>query len=398
VNRRLWQIEAEKQDMRKNLLLRIRNQVEDKQVYKFLYFIMACSLIGLGNCRTSSDRLDGEPLHEVLLRYTPRVGGTNNYRFFMNLDKKLFKKDKWRKEKNERLEGIISIETTEQNGDSYRTKADIRIGNSNLTKEALDAMKSKAEAVRSYELNISDRYVCDKEGIGNLCFTDEPVSPGAEWKGEQLFGFGDLVTVDAPTLMMSYRLVSAIKNKDGRFCVIESTPVKNQIEVPLQIGQLGVQCNAMAKVTAVREDSDAHGKIKVDDILVAINGHKAVTARDWKVLYEKFIGMPDNIGSDIILTIRRDGQEQDVKVKKSYVTLGTMGIEISKGTRKVLFDIDKGIIISDEASPVYSVIYNFFDAFPFVDNFMGASAFEGRANTKLGPRIYYNQWKLNLLQ
>ena len=123
-------------------------------MFKFLYFIMACSLIGFVCCRKSSDIPDGEPLHEVLLRHTPRVGGTNNYRFFMNLDKKMFKKGKWRKENNERLEGIISFETTEKNGDSYRTKADIRIGNSNLTKEALDAMKSKAEAVRSYELNI----------------------------------------------------------------------------------------------------------------------------------------------------------------------------------------------------------------------------------------------------
>lgn len=367
-------------------------------MFKFLCFLMACSLIGLGGCRKSSDRLEGEPLSEVLLRYTPRVGQTLNYKFFMNLDKTFFKDGKWRKEKNERLEGVISIETTERNGDSYRTKADFRIGDSNLTKEAMDVMKDKAEAVRMYELNISDRHVSDEGGTSNLWFPDEPVRPGAEWEGEQPFRFGDLATVDTPILKMSYRLVTAVENKDGRFCLIESEPITDEIVVPLQIGQLGLQCDAMAKATAVREGSDAHGKIKVGDILVAVNGERAVTAKDWNVLYERFVEMPDNLGSDVLLTIKRDGREQDVEVKKSFATLGTMAIEISNATRKVVFDIDNGIVISDEASPVYTVTYDFLDEFPFTDNYMGATSFEGSAGTKSGPRIYHNKWKMELLQ
>jgi len=213
-----------------------------------------------------------------------------------------------------------------------------------------------------------------------------------------LFVFGDLATVNEPTLKMSYRLISAVENKDGRYCVIECKPLTTQIEVPLQFGQLGQKCDATGKVTAVRQDSDAQGKIKVGDVLVAINGQKTVTTKDWHVMYERFIEMPDNVGSVVLLTISRASQEQDVKVKKSFVTLDAMGIKISKGTRKVIFDIDKGIIISDEASPVYSVMYNFFDEFPFVDDYMGASSFEGCAKTKLGPRIYRNQWKMKLLQ
>lgn len=175
-----------------------------KVMFKFLCFIMACSLIGPAGCRESSEKLDGEPLSEVLLRYTPRAGQTNDYGFFINLDKKVFSKGRWRKENNERIEGVISIETIEQNGDSYRTKFDVRMGSSNLTKEAMDVMRDKAEAARSYDLSISDRYVCDKGGTGNLCFPDEPISPDTEWEGEELFSFGDMATVNKPTLKMSY--------------------------------------------------------------------------------------------------------------------------------------------------------------------------------------------------
>lgn len=85
-----------------------QNQMEDKLICKFLCFITACSLMGLSGCRKISDRLEGELLSEVLLRYTPRVGQTNDYKFFMNLDKKFLNKNKWR---NERIEGIYSIET-----------------------------------------------------------------------------------------------------------------------------------------------------------------------------------------------------------------------------------------------------------------------------------------------
>ncbi|MHC4244048.1 MAG: hypothetical protein ACYS3N_21830 [Planctomycetota bacterium] len=369
-----------------------------KAMFKFLCFTMACSLIGLFGCRKSSDRLEGEPLSEVLLRYTPQVGQINDYKFIMNLDKKLFYRGKWRNEGNEKLEGIFSIKTIEQNGDNYRTKCDMRMGNSNISKETMDVMRDKAKAVRSIDLNISDRYVYDKAGTENLCFPDEPISPGSKWEGEIIFIFGDMATVNEPTLKMSYQLIKAVENKDGRYCVIECKPITDQVEVPLQLGQLGLKCDATGKVTAVRQDSDAQGKIKIGDVLVAVNGQKTVTAKDWHVIYERFIEMPNNIGSAVLLTISRDGREQDVKVKKSFVTLGTMGIKISKGTRKVVFDIDKGIIISDETSPVYSVMYHCFDEFPFVDDYMGTNSFERSAGTKIGPRIYRNQWKMKLLQ
>ncbi len=371
-------------------------QTGKEVMFKFLCFIMACSLIGLSGCRKDSDRLDGEPLSEVLLRYTPQVGLTNHYGFSVNLDKKFFLKGKWRSEGNEKLEGIISIEAIEQNGDNYHTKWDARMGDSNLSKETMDIMKDRA--AKSYDLIISDRYVCDETPINDLCFPDEPISPGAEWEGEGLFSFGDMATVNAPTVKMYYRLIKAVENKDGRYCVIECKQLTTQIEFPLQIGQLGLKCDATGKVTAVRQDSDAQGKIKVGDVLVAVNGQKAVTAKDWHNMYERFIEMPNNVGSAIILTISRDGQEQDVEVLKSFVTLGTMEVNFSNASRKVVFDINKGIIISDKSSSEYDVMYDFLDEFPFMDNYMGTSSFKGRAKTREGPRNYRNQWKMKLLQ
>ena len=44
-----------------------------------------------------------------------------------------------------------------------------------------------------------------------------------------------------------------------------------------------------------------------------------------------------------------------------------MHIDIKKSVRKVLFNIDKGIIVSDRASPVFSVVYEFSTELPFLD-------------------------------
>jgi hypothetical protein len=373
-------------------------QAGKKILFKLLCLMVTCSLIGLSGCRKSSDKLEGEPLSEVLLRYTPEVGQTHDYKISMNLDKKIFYKGRWLKEGNEKLDLIFSILTIENNTEGFHTKFDIRWGGSNLHKETMDEMKDKIKAVRSIELTISDRYIWDKGGTHNLCFPDQPVSPGEEWEGEELFTFGDMATVDEPMLKMSYRLIKAVENKDGRYCLIECKPLTTQIEVPLQFGQLGLKCDTTGKVTAVRQDSDAQGKIRIGDILVAINGQKTVTPKDWHIMYERFIEKPDNVGDDILLAITRDGQKQDVNVQKSFVTLGTMEVEISKASRKVIFDIDKGIIVNDEDSPVYSVMYNFLDEFPFVDDYMGTGSFKGSAKTKVGPRIYYNRSKMKLIQ
>jgi hypothetical protein len=333
-------------------------QAGRKVMFKFLCFITGCSLIWLSGCREDSDRLEGEPISEAVLRYTPEVGVTNYYRYSVNLDKKFFLRGKWRSEGNENIKGIISIKAIEQNGDNYLTQWGAKIGNTNLSKESLDIMEDVT--AKTYDVNISDRYVCNETAINNLCFPEGPIRAGSEWEGEGPFSFGDMLTVNKPTVKMHYKLIKAVENKDGRYCIIENKPLTTPIVFPLQVGQLGLQCDATAKVTTVREDCDAQGKIKVGDVLVGINGQKAITAKDWHHMYERFIESPDNVGSAIVLTIRRDGQEQDVSVRKSFVTLGTMEVNFSKDLRKVIFDIDKGIIVSDESSSeisIYGLLY-----------------------------------------
>jgi hypothetical protein len=288
--------------------------------------------------------------------------------------------------------------TVEQTREGYRTKATVSWGRSTFSRETADEMSDKAEAAQSADLIVSDRYVWSTGGTHNLCFPDEPVSPGDAWRGSILFMFGDLATVEAPALSVSYFLSKAVKNDKGRFCLIECRPDANQVDVPLQIGQLGLQCDETGTVTAVREGSDAQGKVNVGDVLVAVNGHKAATARDWHVLYERFIEPPYSVGAPVVLKVSRGGQEIDVEVTKTSATLGTMEVALSEAVRKVVFDVDRGIIISDEASPQYSVVYHFLDEFPFADNYMGAGSFKRDAGGKIGPRVYRNRHRMTLVQ
>jgi hypothetical protein len=364
---------------------------------RLLCVVIVCSVFQLTGCRKSADVMEGQPLSEVLLRYTPQVGRTLEYRVFLNLDKKLFENGKWLTEGNERGQMTVSITARARTGDGYRMKFDGKWGRSNVTKETADVMSDKLDTARSLERIISDRYVSDKLGTDDLCFPDEPVSPGDEWSGSVVFTFGDLATVEAPTWNVTYRLVKAVKNEEGRFCLIECRLDSNRVEVPLQIGQLGLKCDATGTVTAVREDSDAWGKINVGDVLVAVNGHKAAAARDWHVLHERFIEMPDNVGSPVVLTVRRSDQEIDVEVTKTVATLGTMEVALSEAARTVIFDVDRGIIVSDESSPQYSVMYHFIDEYPFVDDYMGTATLKRKAGTKAGPRVYYNQYRMTLV-
>jgi len=369
-----------------------------RAVGRFLFWAMAFTLLTACGCRDSAGIPEGEPLSDVLLRYTPTLGQTLRYKISLRLDKKIYMDGLWRNEGTERGEATFSMTTVEQTPAGYRTKFDARWGDSTFSQETQDEMNDKIEAARSIDVIVSDRYVWDKAGTHNLCFPDQPVSSGATWEGSVEFQFGDLLTVEPPTLPMSYRLVKAVKNESGRFAVIEGSPTTDKVEVPLQFGQLGLKCDGTGTVTAVREDCDAQGKIEIGDVLLAVNGHPAATAKDWHTLHQRFIQMPSDVGESVVLTVKRGGQEQDVEVQKSSVTLGTMEITLSKATRTVVFDIDRGIIISDMASPVYSVMYRLLDAFPFTDNYMGTGAFEKRAGTEMGPRVYHNRHRMTLLQ
>jgi hypothetical protein len=346
------------------------------------------------SCRKSSGQLDGEPLPEVLLRFTPQVGQTYRYACFINLDKKTF--GNWR---NEKVDAIISLTIFGKDGDRYHIKYDAQSFDSNISEEDLASVKDKPEKLESYEINASDRYIFDAHlQTSNLCFPDRPVKPGTQWEGEALFTFGDLATINAPMERISYKLIEAVRTERGRYCLIECKLVAKEVKVPLQIGQLGFKCDTEGKVIAIREDSDAQNKIEVGDILIAVNGHKAVIARDRGELYEKFVEPTGNIGALVRLSIVRDDKEQNVEVEKSFVTIGIMHINIKKGVRKVLFGIDKGIVVSDESSPIFSVVYEFPIELPFLDDYTGTEPLKRVMKRKIPPRIYKYEWKMKLIQ
>lgn len=353
-------------------------------------------MIGLVGCHKSLPTPEGTPLSQVLLRYSPDVEQTYRYQVSMSLDKEILVAGKRLKEGKEKGRLDFSLTAIEKNRDGYRTKFEARWGRSTFSKQVADEMSDKARTVQSKETTISDRYVWDKGGTHNLCFPDQPVSPGAEWTGAVQFFFGDLATVEAPTLPVRYRLAKAVRSDDGRFAVIECVPLTNRVVVPLQFGQLGLKCDSTGEVTAVRQDSDAQGKIDIGDVLTAVNGHAAKTAKDWHVLYERFIEPPTDVGSNVRLTVKKNGQENQVDVGKTFATVGVMEVTLSEATRRVVFDIDRGIIVSDVSAPQYSVTYHLRGEFPFVDTYAGTGSFQGQAGTTLGPRLYNNQYSITL--
>ena len=351
------------------------------------------SLIILGGCRKDSqEELRGEPLSEVFLRYTPQVGHTYNYACSVNLDKKTFGKLR-----NENAHATISYKIISMQTDKYHIKTKTQFNKSNLKKEVLANVKEKIKSMESSELIVSDRYVFNQSGTNNLCFPDGPIRPGATWQGECMFTFGDLATVDAPMMKMSYQLAQAVENKDGKYCIIECEPLVKEVNIPFQLGQLGLKCDTKGRVIAVRKDSDAQDKIMVGDILIGINKEEATTSRNRSILYERFIEPPENIGAVVQLTILRNDKEHNVDIKKSSVTLGAIKVSIKRDSRSVLFAIDKGIIISDQSAALYSVVYDFADEQPFVDDYTGTEPLKNIAKRKMPPRIYDSKWKLKLI-
>ncbi|MHC4444129.1 MAG: hypothetical protein ACYTA5_16150 [Planctomycetota bacterium] len=346
-----------------------------------------------GGCE-SKPPADTQPKvdQEVLLRFKPQVGQTYRHRYSVNLDKTTFDKPR-----NEELDATISLSILGKEAENYRAGIDVQLGDSNLGKNARAMMEDKAKIAESRKVVISDRYVFDHQGTQNLCFPTEAVKSGSIWTGDCLFTFGDMGAVDPPMLVTSYRLVDLEQSKDGQYCTIECQPVRKQSEVPFQLGKLGIQCNAEGRVTAIEQGSGAEGKIKVGDLLVGLQGNKASTAAKRNQLYERFVEPPENIGSDIPVTIIRDGREQTIKVTSSMATMGNMRINISKALRKVLFAVDKGIICSEKTTCELAVTYHFVKDLPFVDDYTGTKSIEKLATKKMPPRIYKYVWKTDLM-
>jgi hypothetical protein len=344
-------------------------------------------LTGLASC--------DKPAQEVLLRFAPQVGHTYTYAFSVNLDKTTYGRLH-----NEKLGAIFSIHVLGKEKGVYHTEWDIKLTDSNLSKGLMDSLmdRMRDRPMESLEQDISDRYVFASAGEQNLCFPEEPVRIGEGWIGECLFHFGDLMTLKPPMIKVVYRLVSIDTCEDGICCGIECEPVERVVEVPFQIGQLGLRCDADGLVTAVSEHSDAKGKIETGDQLVAINGKVASTREDRNVLAERYVEPLRNIGGDIQLTVLRDGKKHEIVVKKTFITMGAMRVEIKDALRKVLFNQSRGIVIFETTDAKYAVTYHFLDDLPFWDNYTGRPFIKKDAGTEIPPRMYEYAMKMSFIK
>ncbi len=333
--------------------------------------------------------LDASVSPKIHLKFKPEVGKVYSYSYTTDLDKTTFGKTR-----NENLKGTISLEILEKLESKYRAKIQIDLESSNMSPMVFNRMKEQNAEPRF--ITISDGYVWETQGAYNLCFPDRQVLVGDEWTGSASFHIGDLSTLEQPDVKVHYEIVKEEKIEDETCLTITCKPVEKRIEVPFQMGSLGIKCDEGGRITAVDEKSMIGDQVRVGDLIVAISGHKAANARARNALFERYIETLDNIGQSVPITVIRDNKEITLSLKKHPVTIGTMKVEVQDFLRTVLFNSNKGIILSDASKALYSVTYDFPEELPFVDDYTGKEPLKRLSKMEMPPRIYEYQWNLIL--
>ena len=343
-----------------------------------IFVVLALILTGFAGC--------GKQVEEVTLEFAPEVGKTYNYMYSINLAKTTYGRTADRN-----FNGSISMEILGKEGDAYHTKWVLKTPGAKTGAE-----NTEKDTIEPIFIDISDRYVFNREGTNNLHFPEGLVKNGAEWEGKCLFESADMATLELPEIDMTYKLVKVKQRKDGVHCTIKCRSGKKRIKVPYQMSLLGIKYDTEKKVTAVLEGSGANGKIRVGDELIGINGETVSTPARWYGLVQTYIEGIDDIGDSVQLNILRDGTEKNVDVTKSLVTPGTIQFEIKKIVRTVVFNAAKGIVISDVADVKYSMTNDFSDSLPFVDDYSGRESFAALVKSGSRKRKYKSRWRLKL--
>jgi len=144
----------------------------------------------------------------------------------------------------------------------------------------------------------------------------------------------------------------------------------------LHIGQLGIRWDGEGRITEVHPGYDAEGKVAVGDIVIGINGQDAETEQDRNWLAEEYIQHPKE-SRIVSLTILRDGRKLTVDIEKSIDEVARVRVEHLKGAHRILFDVDRGILLSAEMTVSEDILFSPpSDAgFPIVDSYSGYSKF-----------------------
>ena len=326
---------------------------------------------------------------KIHLRFKPEVGKVYSYSYTTNLDKTTFGKTR-----NENLKGTISMEILEELENKYRVKIQINLESSTMSPMVFNRMKEQNAEPRF--ITISDGYVWEIQGAYNLCFPDQQVIVGDEWNGSASFHIGDLSTLEQPDVEVQYKIIKEERIEDETCLTIICKPVEKGIEVPFQLGSLGIKCDEGGRIIAVDEKAKIGDEVQIGDLIVGIHGHKAEDARARSTLFERYIETLDDMDKPVPITVLRDNKEITVSLKKHPVTIGTMKVEIQDFLRTVLFNLNKSIILSDVAKALYSVTYDFAEELPFVDDYTGKEPLKRLSKMEIPPRIYEYQWNLIL--
>lgn len=320
---------------------------------------------------------------QAVLRYAPEIGHTYTYDYTVNLDKTTYGRTG-----NEHAEGVFRVEAIGRENGRYRVRWAYRVNDHNLPPDA------KAEQVQ--EVPISDRYVCTEQPIGNLCLPDEPVGPGATWEGQDLFQFGDLLTSRPPEVDVAFRLLR-FERKDGRSCaMIECRPKTGEVEVPFEMGQLGLHCDDEGRVRRVRSGSPAEGIVLPGDLLRAVNGRSAVTPGERSGLMQRFVESSLRDPGPVKLELLRGGETVAVEVTPVVERLGAIAVRLEEVRRTVWFDVAKRIPVSDHTTARYAVTHRADSPAPEFDDYVGRDDPVKWPGTDAPPRIYDYTWRLDL--
>jgi hypothetical protein len=335
-----------------------------------ILFVLAISFLLIG-CQSAKTE-------QVLLRYTPEVG--KMYRYTLIIP-----------QPHGPIEVTGDMHVLSEQEDGYRVQFSGML----------------ADEVLSRAMTISDRHNASDPGYISLNFPDEPVLPDTEWSGFVPWYFENYYVLDPAEIYLPalYRFLQIEKGESARVAVIEqSTDVDVAVDgLVLHVGQVGIQWDQAGTITGVSPGYDASGKLQVDDVIVGINGQEVGAAGSLAWLAERYIQRPKE-ANVVSFTVLRDGQEQQIDVVKSIDKLAVVRVSNVKGTLQTTFDIDRGILLSVEATITQEDVgftSPTTEPFPIVDDYGGFHKFgylKGKTTYEDHLGSEYIAWTLSLVE
>ncbi len=324
----------------------------------------------------------------VLLRFVPELGNPLAYELTVDLDKTTYGRAA-----NEHVSAVMVLTPESRLADGYAVTMTAHVNSHNLDDLIAEHMMRKIDAGKA--LTISDGFVFSGEDGPSLYFPETPVSVGDTWEAESVFAFGDLTTLEPPTVRWRFTLLGV--TPDGATAQIKVELLTREAEVPFQMGRAGIQCEEDGTIAAL--DGDAADQLRVGDRIIAIGGQPAPDARTRSILAQNFIEDLNIVDQPVQLTAVREGKELNVSVAKTVVYLGTIDITFRDYARISTFNPVAGVLKSDDSSAEIELRYTFAPEIGFLDDLGGGNdtTLENASGTDDVPRIYRYYWTMDRL-